>query len=145
MPYTTVPIYTFQNPTVAFGVTFGQVQSYLRSIYNPIDVTVPVVINNISEILYYKTHNINGIVKQYNIKDIVSYRDRLFVAIKNTTNSPSVFSKEWKEITDVISRYDISNSIPQGLKRPGDKWFNPITSLVYTYTKNMNQYVWLSD
>lgn len=141
---TTVPN-TFQNPTVAFGVTFGQVSDYFNSIYKPIDVTIPIVINNISEISYYKTHNINGTVKQYNIKDIVYYRDRLFVAITNTTNSPSVFSKEWKEITDVISRYDISRSIPQGLKRPGDKWFNPITSLVYTYTKNMNQYVWLSD
>ena len=141
---TTVPN-TFQNPTVAFGVTLGQVQSYFSSIYKPIDVTIPIVINNISEISYYKTHNINGTVKQYNIKDIVYYRDRLFVAITNTTNSPSLFSKEWKEITEVISRYDISRSIPQGLKRPGDKWFNPITSLVYTYTKNMNQYVWLSD
>ena len=94
---TTVPN-TFQNPTVAFGVTLGQVQSYFSSIYKPIDVTIPIVINNISEISYYKTHNINGTVKQYNIKDIVYYRDRLFVAITNTTNSPSVFSKEWKVV-----------------------------------------------
>ena len=104
-----------------------------------------IFVEDISKILYYKTYNIDGTVKQYNIKDIVSYRDRIFVAISNTTKSPSVFSKEWKEVTDVISRYDISNSIPQGLKRPGDEWFNPVTSLVYTYTKNMNQYVWLSD
>ena len=104
-----------------------------------------IFVEDISKILYYKAYNIDGTLKKYNSKDIICYRDKLFIAIQNTTNSPSVFSKEWKEVTDVISRYDISNSIPQGLKRPGDKWFNPTTSLIYIYTKNMNQYVWLSD
>ena len=106
------------------------------------------LIEDVSMIRYFQTHNINGTPRSYKTNDIVYYRNRFFVAVKNTTREPFSISAEWKEIFDVTNRYDISETEPKGLKRPGDQWESTITSLVYTYIKNdnlYNQYVWVSD
>lgn len=106
------------------------------------------LIEDVSVIRYFQTHNTNGTPRSYKTNDVVYYRNRFFVAVKNTTREPFSISTEWKEIFDVPVRYDISETEPKGLKRPGDRWESTITSLVYTYIKNdnlYNQYVWVSD
>jgi hypothetical protein len=111
-------------------------------------ITAPVLIEDVSRVRHFQTHNINGTPKSYKTNDVVYYRNRFFVAVKNTTREPFSISTEWKEIFDVPARYDISETEPKGLKKPGDQWESTITSLVYTYIKNnnlYNQYVWVSD
>lgn len=111
-------------------------------------ITAPVLIEDVSMVRYFQTHNINGTPRSYKTNDVVYYRNRFFVAVKNTTREPFSISAEWKEIFDVPARYDISETEPKGLKKPGDQWESTITSLVYTYIKNdnlYNQYVWVSD
>ena len=109
-------------------------------------VIAPISIEDVSIIRHFQTHNINGTPRSYITNDIVYYRNRFFIAIKNTTREPFSISTEWKEIFDVPSRYDISETEPRGLKKPGDQWESTITSIVYTYIKNdnpYNQYVWV--
>lgn len=111
-------------------------------------ITAPLLIEDVSMVRYFQTHNINGTPRYYKTNDVVYYRNRFFVAVKNTTREPFSISTEWKEIFDVPARYDISETEPKGLKKPGDQWESTITSLVYTYIKNdnlYNQYVWVSD
>lgn len=111
-------------------------------------ITAPVLIEDVSMVRYFQTHNTNGTPRSYKTNDVVYYRNRFFVAVKNTTREPFSISAEWKEIFDVPARYDISETEPKGLKKPGDQWESTITSLVYTYIKNdnlYNQYVWVSD
>ena len=105
----------------------------------------PISIEDISKILYFKTHNTDGTPKTYETDYIICYRDRLFIAISNTTREPYPTSEEWTELMDVTSRFDISEIVPSGLKRPGDRWYNPITSLIYEYTKSNDTYIWLSN
>ena len=105
-----------------------------------------ILIEDVSKVRHFFAHNINGTPRFYKTNDVVYYRNKFFVAIKNTTREPFSVSIEWKEIFDVPARYDISVTEPQGLKKPGDQWENPKTSIVYTYVKNGdNRYLWMSD
>lgn len=105
-----------------------------------------ILIEDVSKVRHFFTHHINGTPRFYKTNDVVYYRNKFFVAIKYTTREPFSVSTEWKEIFDVPARYDISVTEPQGLKKPGDQWENPKTSIVYTYVKNGdNRYLWMSD
>lgn len=107
--------------------------------------SIKILIEDVSKVRHFFTHNINGTRRSYKTNDVVYYRNRFFVATKNTTREPFSISVEWKEIFDVPTRYDISETEPQGLKKAGDQWENPKTSLVYVYVKNENQYLWMSS
>jgi hypothetical protein len=114
------------------------------------------------DIQIYKKLTTEGTLKTYNLGDKVLYKDRVFVLtstfmdlIHSDTNVyyanifengiPSQTSKYWTELS-IPPRLSFSKTEPVGIKLIGDRWFNPITELMYVYTKiNNTQYIWLSD
>ncbi len=99
----------------------------------------------INKIKQYKKLDHRGVSVNYYVNDVVLYRDRLFVLVllAPLKTPPTKKSIYWKEIF-LPNRITTSISKPVGIKLLGDSWFNPITNLTYTYTKNNGQYIWLS-
>ena len=99
----------------------------------------------IDKIKQYKKLDHRGVPYKYYVNDVVLYRDRLFtlVLLAPLKTPPTKKSIYWKELL-LPNRTISSTSKPVGIKFLGDNWFNPITNLTYTYTKNNGQYLWLS-
>ena len=99
-----------------------------------------------SKISLFKKYETNGNIKRYPIDTLIVYDARLFFATRDTTGKsiPSQSSTIWKEVTYPF-RIVTSETEPSGIKILGDRWFNPMTNIEYTYTKNNNDYVWLSN
>lgn len=111
----------------------------------------------IEDIQLFKNLTVDGTLKTYSLGDKVIYRDRVFVLTSNflklapgtyatsifENGTPSESSKYWTEVP-LPSRLSITKTEPTGPKLIGDRWFNPITELLYIYTKiNNTQYGWL--
>ena len=101
---------------------------------------------DLTKISYFKRYETDGFVKMYSKDSIVIYQDKLFYAVTSTNGEdvPSMQSTTWKEFLDYTFKFTIRESEPDGVKVLGDRWYNPITTMIYTYTKNNEQYVWLS-
>lgn len=101
----------------------------------------------LKNITLYKRLTPSGTIRKYRIGDIVVYRDRLFILkflhpSRDEWRPPSTTSIAWNEL-QIPDRLLTSEVRPMGLKFVGDRWYNPTTSLTYTYTRSGNAYVWL--
>ena len=130
--------YTNAFSDAAFsGVTFSSA---------PPQTITQINIDNIdlNTLMIFKTYDITGTVKPYQAKSLVMYQDRTFIATSfaKGIDIPSTHSRVWREVF-LPSKFTNSKTTPEGIKRAGDRWFNPITTFVYVYTKQENGYVWL--
>ncbi len=139
----TLPSSLFPS-TTSNNTTISQSKS-TATLIDKKTITIIPLIEDVSIVRHFYPYNTNGTQRFYKNNDIVYYRNKFFIATKNTTREPFSISLEWKEIFDVPARYDISSTEPQGLKRPGDRWENPKTLRIYTYIKTEKQYLWVSD
>lgn len=102
----------------------------------------------IDNIKQYKKLTQNGIPRKYKVDDTVLYRDKLFTLILTNSTAelepPTKRSKYWMEVS-LPDRLLVSTTKPVGIKFLGDRWYNPTTTLIYTYVKNDDYYIWLSN
>lgn len=98
---------------------------------------------NLNQFTIFNTWDSNGNTKQYAKNDIVLYEDRLFIAVVATTGDsyPSKTSKVWTEVFYTIFS---TSTVEPIIKLVGDRWYNPLTLLTYTYVKTGDTYNWLS-
>lgn len=90
---------------------------------------------------YYRTHDPDGRLIVYRVGDVVTYRNKNYIAIENIKNKiPTAKDSGWEYFE---SKSKFIESINEPVSNVGDRWRNLNTGRTYTRTQDENGFHWV--